>query len=207
MKFNSDIDIDFANRDDILQHIRHTSAHIKSDGKLRKHPSGVYVTDIPYDPFNDWCALDYHNAEARGYLKLDFLNVWVYKHVKNEEHLVSLMREPKWQRLRETEFFKKLIHIGDHYDSMLKMPQEIDSIPRMAMFLSVIRPGKRHLIGKSWTEVSKTVWDRDADTYSFKKSHSIAYAHLVVVHMNLLDELGLHAFDEGDATSFNSALG
>lgn len=206
MKFRSDIDIDFANRDDILQHIRHVSAHLKSGHKLRKHPTGVYVTEIPYDPINDWCALDYHSAENRGYVKLDFLNVWIYKYVRDENHLTELMRDPKWNKLKDKEFFEKLIHIGDHYDSMLKMPQDIDSIPRMAMFLSVIRPGKKHLIGKPWADVATTVWDQGNDGYSFKKSHSIAYAHLVVVHMNLLDELGLHAFDEGDTSSLDSSL-
>ena len=71
---------------------------------------------------------------------------------------------------------------------MRKMPEPIDSIPRLAMFLAVIRPAKKHLIGLSWKEVAKTVWDKDSDGYTFKKSHSISYAHLVAVHMNLLSE-------------------
>jgi hypothetical protein len=68
------------------------------------------------------------------------------------------------------------------------MPSSVDSIPRLAMFLALIRPAKRHLIGQSWNEVSKTIWDKNNDGYSFKKSHAVAYAHLVVVHMNLLEE-------------------
>jgi hypothetical protein len=68
------------------------------------------------------------------------------------------------------------------------MPEPIDSIPRMAMFLAVIRPAKRHLIGKTWSEVAQSVWERDGDDYSFKKAHAVAYANLVVVHMNLLTE-------------------
>lgn len=206
MKFNSDIDIDFANRSDILQHIKHIDAHVKMDRKTRKHPTGIYVTKIPFDPINNWAALNYHEAENRGYIKLDLLNVWVYKYVKNEEHLKSLMIEPNWDNLHNSEYFSKLIHIGEHYDTMIKMPQPINSIPRMAMFLSVIRPAKRHLIGKSWEEVARTVWLRDTESYAFKKSHSIAYAHLVVVNMNLIDEIGLHAFDESDTTAFNSSL-
>jgi hypothetical protein len=66
------------------------------------------------------------------------------------------------------------------------MPEAINSIPRLAMFLAVIRPAKKHLIGKTWKEVSETIWDKGSDGYSFKKSHAIAYAQLVVVHMNLL---------------------
>ena len=61
------------------------------------------------------------------------------------------------------------------------------------MFLAVIRPSKKHLIGKPWREVAKTVWDDDKTGYHFKKSHSVAYAQLVVVHMNLLDSG--HSFD------------
>ena len=67
------------------------------------------------------------------------------------------------------------------------MPEAVDSIPRMAMFLSVIRPAKRHLIGLPWAEVSKTVWAKPTDdSYFFKKAHAVSYAHLVCVNMNLL---------------------
>jgi hypothetical protein len=69
------------------------------------------------------------------------------------------------------------------------MPEAVTSIARMAMFLSVIRPAKRHLIGQTWATVAQTVWQRpDNDEYYFKKSHAVAYAHLVVVNMNLLCE-------------------
>jgi hypothetical protein len=99
------------------------------------------------------------------------------------------MREPNWSKLHDRTFFEQLIHVGKHYETMAKMPEDITSIPRMAMFLAVIRPGKRHLIGKTWAEVSQTVWDKAGlDSYSFKKSHSVAYAQLVAVHMNILEE-------------------
>ena len=69
------------------------------------------------------------------------------------------------------------------------MPEDITSIPRMSMFLAVIRPAKRHLIGLPWSEVAKTIWDNAGqDSYSFQKSHSVAYAQLVAVHMNILEE-------------------
>ena len=59
----------------------------------------------------------------------------------------------------------------------------------MAMFLAVIRPAKRHLIGKTWSEVAETIWtNAGQDSYSFKKAHAVAYAQLVVVHMNILEE-------------------
>ena len=98
------------------------------------------------------------------------------------------MREPDWGMLKDKEIFKKLIHIANHWYSATAMPEDINSIPRLAMFLAIIRPAKKHLVGKSWSEVAKTVWEADAEEYSFKKSHAVAYANLVVVHMNLLKE-------------------
>jgi hypothetical protein len=133
-------------------------------------------------------AIDYKEAENRGYFKLDLLNVHVYDQVNSEEHLIELMREPNWANLTDPIFVEKLIHLSNHYNSIKKMPEPINSIPRLAMFLAAIRPGKKHLIGLPWKEVAKTVWEKDSAGYIFKRSHSCAYAHLVVVHMNLLSE-------------------
>jgi len=198
MKFNSDIDIDFGNRDEILKHIRHIPAAMRNVNPIRKHSTGIYVTDIPYDSINGMANLDYTAAEERGYVKLDFLNVHVYEKVKDEIHLIELMDQPNWDKLKEREFVEKLIHLSNHYDRIQRMPEPVDSIPRLAMFLAIIRPGKKHLIGLPWHEVSKTVWDKGSDGYSFKKSHAIAYAHLVVVHMNLLDTMLGHPFYESN---------
>lgn len=196
MKFKSDIDIDFANREDIIKHLDVVPAGIvREDGSgLVKHNTGVYATKIPTDPFVGCASLDHREAEDRGYIKLDFLNVSIYQRVRDELHLIELMNtEPDWKQLRDRAFFERLIHIGAHYDTMLKMPEPVDSIPRMAMFLAVIRPAKRHLIGKSWAEVAKTIWDKPEDgSYGYKKAHAVSYAHLVVVHINLLCETEPH---------------
>lgn len=189
MKFNSDIDIDFADREQILALINATPASIIKEDKLTKHNTGVYVTEIPVDPFTGYASIDYNDAEARGYVKLDFLNVNLYKQVKSEQHLVELMREPDWTRLYDRAVCEQLIHINNHYDTLLKMPEPVDSIARLAMFLAVIRPAKRHLIGKTWKEVSADVWTKPLDdSYYFKKAHAISYSQLVVVNLNLLCE-------------------
>lgn len=190
MKFSSDIDIDLGNRDLILEHIKHIPASMRKINPIRKHATGVHVTDIPYDPEYDMASLDYEEAELRGYFKLDLLNVHVYNQVRDEQHLIDLMREPNWNKLNDKKFVEQLIHLGNHYNQIQKMPEPINSLPRLAMFLAIIRPAKKHLIGKAWSEVSKTVWDKENSAYIFKKSHSIAYAQLVVVHMNLLEENG-----------------
>ena len=186
MMIKSDIDIDFADRDKLLSLIEHIPASIRKE-TVKKHPTGIYPTNIPYDPVNQMSSLDYELAEQRGYFKLDFLNVHVYSQIRDESHLVELMKEPDWNKLNESTFVEQLIHLGNHYNSLQKMPEPVNSIPRLAMFLAVIRPGKKHLIGRTWNEVAKTIWEREEGTYTFKKSHAVAYAHLVVVHMNLLN--------------------
>jgi len=185
---NFDIDIDFGNRDLILEHIKHIPAAMRKVTPIRRHNTGVYITEVPYDAINDMANIDYTEAEKRGYIKLDLLNVHVYSHVKDETHLIELMnRTPNWNMLTDYNKMKSLIHVGNHYRSIKQMPEPIDSIPRLAMFLACIRPGKKHLIGQKWNEIAKTVWDKTEDGYSFKKAHAIAYAQLVVVHMNLLE--------------------
>ena len=188
MKINFDVDIDVGNRDLILEKIKHVPASMRNITPIRKHASGIYPCNIPYDPVNAIAAISYEEAEERGYFKLDILNVHVYEKVKSEKHLISLMCEPDWSMLSKREIVEQLIHLNGQFDNIRKMPEPIDSIPRLAMFLAVIRPAKRHLIGKTWQEVNKTVWDKGSDGYSFKKSHSLGYAWLVSVHMNLIKE-------------------
>ena len=188
MKIDSDIDIDFGDRDSLLKLIKHTPAAMRNVNPMRKHNTGVYITDVPYDPVNDMASIDYTVADKRGYFKLDLLNVHVYSQVRDEQHLIELMREPDWNKLKDPVFVEKLIHLNNQYYNLQKMPEPVDSIPRLAMFLAIIRPGKKHLIGERWVDINKTVWDKGTDGYIFKRSHSCAYSQLVVVHMNLICE-------------------
>ncbi len=190
MNHNSDIDIDFANRADILEHIEYIFARKKHKKTPERHNTGIYVQPIPYDPKLGCASIHYKDAEERGYFKLDFLNVYVYQFIKDEEHYQALLeREPPWYRLAERDFVKQIIHISNYPDEIAKcMP---DTIPRLAMFIAALRPGKRHLLGKSWKEISAEIWEKvDNDAYAFKKSHSVAYAVLVALHMNLIDTIG-----------------
>ena len=184
MRDMPDVDIDFSDRTQLLKHVQGVSARLENGNK---HNTGVYFNNIP-QAHDGLATLDHKRAEELGYFKLDLLNVGVYTQVRNELHLVELMREPNWSKLHDRAFFEQLIHVGKHYETMAGMPEDITSIQRMAMFLAVIRPAKRHLIGETWGEVAKTIWDKAGqDSYSFKKSHSVAYAQLVTVHMNLLE--------------------
>ena len=185
----ADVDLDFGNRDEILSHIEYTPAILENGVR---HNSGIYVTAIPQNPITGMCSLNYKKAEELGYFKLDILNQSVYKLVKSPAHLEELLgKEPNWNRLLDEEFVSKLIHIGNYAELIKRLPEPITTIEQLAMFLAIIRPGKKHLQGLPWDIISKTVWDRHLDEgYSYRKSHSLAYSYLVILAMALLEEQG-----------------
>jgi hypothetical protein len=188
---SADIDIDFADRESILKLIDSVPARQLHQGQVRRHNSGVYVTDIPYDPVNQCAAIDYETAEQRGYFKIDFLNMTVYNLIKSPEHYELMMaQEPPWSRLwTDSAWASQLAHVGN-YTGLLATMQP-DSIPRMAAFISIIRPGKAHLQNRPWDQVFASVWDGDDSRgYTFKKAHAVSYAALVALHMNLLNQPG-----------------
>jgi hypothetical protein len=191
---SADIDLDFANRDHVLSLIQHIPAQQQHQGQTRRHNSGVYVTDIPYDPIHNCAAIDYEAAEARGYFKLDFLNMSVYQLIKDPDHYEAMLAAtPPWQRLwQDRAWTSQLVHVGNYQDLLAEMKP--DSVPRMAAFISIIRPGKAHLQGMPWDQVFDTVWDGDASRgYTFKKAHALSYAMLVSLHMNLLNQVDVPA--------------
>lgn len=190
VKFSSDIDIDVADRELVLAHIKHTKAMQLADGRPRKHNSGIYVTPVPYDALTGLAAIDYIEAETRGYVKLDLLNMSVYSFIKDPAHYTKLLADPTpWHKILDKQFCEQVVHIGAWHSAICQLPEPIDSIPRLAMFISAIRPGKKHLLGRPWSEVAKTVWDKNGDgLYAFKMSHGVAYSHLVALHMNILSE-------------------
>lgn len=184
---SADIDLDFANREDVLKLIQHVPAR-QNNG--RRHNSGIYVTDIPVDPINKCAAIDYEEAEQRGYFKLDFLNMSVYQLIRDPAHYQQMLNQtPPWSRLwTDHAWSSQLVHVGQYTDLLKTMRP--DSIQRLAAFISIIRPGKAHLQTRPWAEVFGSVWDGDASRgYTFKKAHAISYAMLVALHMNCLNQV------------------
>ena len=180
-----DIDIDFADRDKILNKVKHRVAKLENG---KKHNTGIYVTEIPHNPFSEIATIDYKIAEDRGYFKLDFLNVHIYKDVQSEEHLQSLMnQEPLWELLQYQEFVDQVFHISGHVELLKKLkPQNIE---QLAATLAIIRPSKRWLANESWETIADEVWKKpDNNEYYFKKAHAFSYAMAVIVHINLLCE-------------------
>ena len=186
-----DIDIDFANREKILEKIWHVKARRNTDEGPTHHSTGIYAQQIPLDPVTNIAGIEYKEAEDRGYFKIDFLNVSIYDKVQSEEELVRLMNiEPLWDLLEQKDFCDLIFHVNGYHDTITKLkPRSID---QLAMFLAIIRPGKKHLAKKvqdqGWDSIKDEIWTKTDEGYSFKKSHAIAYAHAIVVQMNQICE-------------------
>ena len=183
-----DIDIDFLDREQALALFKHVRASRIDDNKLVKHNTGVYLHEVPMNAVEGISAVPYEEAEDHGYFKIDFLNVGIYKDVRDEAHLIQLMEtEPLWDLLQDSDFVQNLFHVNGH-GSILRQTKP-QSVEQLAAVLAMIRPAKRYLIGKDWNEINSEVWAKPVnDEYFFKKSHATAYAVAVVVQMNLICE-------------------
>ena len=96
-------------------------------------------------------------------------------------------KEPLWQLLEHEDFSEKVFHLNGHSE-LLKVLKP-SSVLELAATVAIIRPAKRHLANKTWNEIHEQVWVKPTDgQYFFKKAHAVAYAHAIVVHMNLLCE-------------------
>tara|TARA_Y100001938_G_scaffold138849_1_gene204932 strand:+ start:346 stop:936 length:591 start_codon:yes stop_codon:yes gene_type:complete len=190
-----DVDIDFFDRDGVLKLFKHTPATIIKENKIEKHKTGVYFHAVPEHPVTGHSTLDYKEAEDRGYFKIDCLNVSIYKNIKSEQELVELMiQEPDWDMLKDQKIVDQLFHLNGHFNIVSKLqPQTIE---QLAAVLAIIRPAKRQLMYKEWEDILAEVWVRPQDGgYFFKKSHAVAYAHAIVVQMNLMKR-DKYSFDE-----------
>lgn len=183
-----DIDIDFSNRTKALELFKHIPASRTENDKLVRHNTGVYFHPVPVLAEKNISAVPHTQAEEFGYFKIDFLNVGIYKDVRDELHLTELMnKEPLWELLEQDEFSNMLFHINGYGDILRQMKPT--SIEQLAAVLAVIRPAKRHLAGKDWTTVNAEVWNTTSnDGYAFKRSHATAYAMAIVVQMNAICE-------------------
>lgn len=180
---STDIDIDFADRDLVLKLIEHVPAMMQEHDKVRRHNTGVYFHHVPINPFTGFATLDYKQAESQDWFKIDLLNVGIYSEFNSNEQIDELLeKEPQWELLEHREIIEQLFHVHNHADIVIKMKPR--SIEQLSMVLAVIRPGKRHLVGKTWEEIEREVWTKTDDVYSFKRSHAIGYAMAIVLQMN-----------------------
>lgn len=196
-KARTDIDIDFKNSKDVISMLPCIrSIELITEDGIVPHNSGVHFDNIPVDPITGFASIPYKEAERLGYQKVDILSQSAYDHVKDRNHLKELMnREPNWDLLLVPEFVEKLSQIKKHITLLhIWKPASIDEL---AMFIAMIRPGKRNCQSmNNWDEVRSVIWDYnsigiDAEGKKlryFKKPHAYAYSLMIVVQLNALVE-------------------
>ena len=141
---------------------------------------------MSHNPIDNICTVDYKTAEDRGYFKLDFPNVIIYKDVKDETHLTSPMRkEPSWELLETglpTKFF--VSGLSDPIETI-----EVHPVEQLAATLAIALSAQRHSANEDWKTILEEVWINPTNgEYYFKKAHALSYAVACVVHMNLICE-------------------
>jgi hypothetical protein len=185
-----DVDIDLADRNQLLKHIDHVPASMTRDGIPVRHNTGIYFQNIPFNPVTGAASIDYKSAQERGYFKIDLLNVTVYDDIVSEQQLIDLMNQtPQWHLLYDKSICDQLPHVNGYHFLLQRLKPQ--SIEQLAMFLALIRPGKKWLTHRveqqGWDSIAHDIWTQTSGTeYEFKRSHSIAYAMLVIVKLNLL---------------------
>ena len=152
--------------------------------------AGVYFQNIPKNPLMNISAIPYDVAEQLGYFKIDFLHSSAYDYFKSRDEILTLLKiDPKWNLLQIPSVVASLPQIGKHIEILQKIKP--NSILELADVLALIRPGKHFLIEKYVTNKeyirSKYLYNSNSDQYAFKKSHAIAYAQMIVLHLHLID--------------------
>jgi DNA polymerase III alpha subunit len=181
-----DIDVPATIKPDFIKNsIR---ASIIQGGKLVPHPCGVYFQKIPIDEVTGLAAIPYKEAEIFGFQKIDILHNNIYNNIKSRQHLEQLLnQEPRWELFQVSSIVKQLFQLSNHLDVLQRVKPK--SILELADVLALIRPGKRFALDAYCAEKEKVrplLYMKDDDSYSFKKSHAIAYALVVIVQLNLI---------------------
>lgn len=183
-----DIDIDFKTSFNPTNFFPWVRATIVKDDMLQPHPCGYHPQNISKDIVTGLSAIPYKDAETLGYSKIDFLHLNIYNNFKSREEIETLLeKEPDWGLLLIPDEQKKLFQLANHGDILTELKPR--SIEELADVLALIRPGKRQYVKLYKSQklaTQKVLYSKDTDGFSFKKSHSIAYAHVIVLQLHLI---------------------
>lgn len=142
------------------------------------------------DPVTGLAAIPYEEAEELGYWKCDFLPLHVYKHFQTRAEIDELLKkEPDWSLLLLPSVQEKLFQLSKHGSLLSDLKPR--SVIEVADMMALIRPGKKQFIGlykKEREAARRILYARDETGYSFRKSHSISYAFVVVLQLHLIEQ-------------------
>lgn len=184
----ADIDIDLQTTFKPGKLFNWTRASVIKNEDITPHPCGYYPQRIPVDPISHLAAIPYQDAEELGYTKLDFLHLGVYDHFQSRQEIDELLEiEPDWTLLLIPTEQKKLFQLSNHGEILDAVKPK--NIEELADVLALIRPGKKQLVKlyRSQRDATRRIlYAKDEKGYSFKKSHAIAYAMVIVLQLHLI---------------------
>lgn len=166
------------------------AASMVKKGELVKHSVGSYFQQISVDPITNLSAIPYKQAEEFGYFKVDFLHLSLLDHFHDKHEIRALLKkEPNWDLMLVPSITTRLFHLANHYDVVQQVKPR--SVQEVADILALIRPGKRHLLQVYLADRINTrdelyTHPKENNVAWFKRSHSIAYAHNVVLQLHLI---------------------
>lgn len=184
-----DIDIDLASTFDPKDLFKDkvTHASMVEDGELKKHLVGVHFQNVPKDADSGLAAIPYNKIEDLGYFKIDLLPLTLLNNFENKDEIRYLLNiEPDWSMLEDESVVKQLFHIKNHFDLVYQVrPKCIEDLSDV---LALIRPSKAPLLNKYLRnrEAVRPELHTKREKGDLRRSHSIPYAMLIVLHMHLL---------------------
>jgi len=188
-----DVDLDVGDRDAVLNLFpRGIGASLLASDKTRliKHETGMYLQNIPSDPDTRLAVFPYKDAEERGFMKMDILYNRVYADLIPVELDALMEMETDWDWYLDPRFYiedvttSSLVHLGGYYKVVKRHPPK--SVGDLAVLIAMIRPAKKHLVGKPWETILSEIWTKTDEGFAFKKSHSLAYGLLVSLHAKVI---------------------
>lgn len=187
-----DIDIDFQTTFTPTSIIpKAVRASMIKEGVLSPHPCGFYLQDIPVDLETNLAAIPHDVAGDYGFFKIDFLHLSLLDRVKSKDHVRELAsRDPDWKMLLDRSIVEQLFQIHKHYDVVSQLAPR--SVIELADAIALIRPAKKHLIGKYIKDrngVRNELYTKPSNGgYYYKKSHAVSYALTIVLQLNLMND-------------------
>lgn len=188
MKHYADIDIDTTS-DFIPKTIFPECVYASRvmNDELLKHPVGVHFQNIPIDPVTKLSAIPYNHISDHGYFKIDMLHVSVLDQFACKQDIKKLLKkQPDWSILLDSSHTHKLFQLNKHYDLLTKVKPK--SIMELADCIALIRPGKMKLLNKYIANKNfiRPILYQKQSSSDYKKSHAVAYAHIVVLQLHLI---------------------
>ncbi len=184
-----DIDIDLKTTFDPHKHFNVVNASMVTDNVLKKHPCGVYFQTMPQDPITSFAAIPHKQAEAHGFMKIDFLHLQVLDFFHNKREIRALIKKPpRWGMLLKSDVVGKLFQLHKNGDILRRIQPK--SILELADCISIIRPGKLYLLDDYVADPTATrpiLYEIKKGSYSYKKGHAISYAMIVVLQLHLIE--------------------